>query len=146
MNISTKIRLLVVCICAMTCSVNLFAQKTNTLHLLQKEWTLQLSQEWRSTFKIIFTQDKWKDIVTGPKKTITDEAKYYLSDSPDSIFHAEKVGKCYTGRYIIVLKQAKHLDGTYYKKVDDFKIIKLTDTDLELRHLGSGTIVQCKCK
>jgi len=144
-NSTTKIKLLVICLCAMTYSMNLIAQQT-TLHLIQKEWILQAPTKKSFIFKIIFSQDKWKNAFIDKTGTTKDESPYYLSETPDTIFNINKVSKCSIGKYIIELKSVKHLDGSWHKQIEDFEILKLTDNNLELKHLASGSILQYKCK
>ena len=116
-------------------SSELFAQKKiDYTQLRGKEWVVQLPEEKRMF--IVYTYGI--DSCTTVAKYSTDSAKlqyiYYLSDDWNGTFDDTKVGVWVGGKYLI---KKQKFEKKKLIMISVFEILKLTETDLELRSVES---------
>ena len=116
-------------------SSELFAQKKiDYTQLRGKEWVVQLPEEKRMF--IVYTYGI--DSCTTVAKYSTDSAKlqyiYYLSDEWNGTFDDTKVGVWGGGKYLI---KKQKFEKRKLIMISVFEILKLTETDLELRSVES---------
>ena len=116
-------------------SSELFAQKKiDYTQLRGKEWVVQLPEEKRMF--IVYTYGI--DSCTTIAKYSTDSAKlqyiYYLSDDWNGTFDDTKVGVWVGGKYLI---KKQKFEKRKLIMISVFEILKLTETDLELRSVES---------
>ncbi len=100
------------CIFACSCPHYLKNNKVSTMDLLtRKSWYLTQGTSPNIIYKVTYNKQMTKSFLwfknTNPKKypgverKFTGSVKYYLSDSIESIFKPDKVGKKKYGNYII---------------------------------------------
>ena len=116
-------------------SSELFAQKKiDYTQLRGKEWVMQLPD--KMGMFIVYTYGI--DSCTTIAKYSTDSAKlqyiYYLSDDWNGTFDDTKVGVWVGGKYLI---KKQKFEKRKLIMISVFEILKLTETDLELRSVES---------
>ena len=116
-------------------SSELFAQeKIDYTQLRGKEWVMQLPD--KMGMFIVYTYGI--DSCTTIAKYSTDSAKlqyiYYLSDDWNGTFDDTKVGVWVGGKYLI---KKQKFEKRKLIMISVFEILKLTETDLELRSVES---------
>lgn len=126
---------MLIAIIMMLLSSELFAQeKIDYTQLRGKEWVMQLPD--KMGMFIVYTYGI--DSCTTIAKYSTDSAKlqyiYYLSDDWNGTFDDTKVGVWGGGKYLI---KKQKFEKRKLIMIRVYEILKLTETDLELRSVQS---------
>ena len=115
----------------------LFAQeKIDYTQLRGKEWVMQVPDGWKMFVSYTYTVDTCILVAKHLKERVELKSVYYLSDDWNGTFNDTKVGvwSADAGKYLI--KKKKNKDRKVIL-IDVYEILKLTETDLELRSLES---------
>jgi len=77
---------------------------------------------------------------------ITHSDPFYLSDTYESLFDDNKVGKNQNGKYLVVKGDGSPEDDDEYntESIFVYEILKLTDTEFTIKHLITGTVSNYK--
>ena len=112
-------------------SSELFAQeKIDYTQLRGKEWVMELPDEMGMFMSYSYTVDTCIAVAKHLKKSVELKYKYYLSNDWNGTFDDTKVGVWVTGKYLIEKKENKEKI-----LINVYEILKLTETDLELRNV-----------
>lgn len=123
----------------------LSAQEKTTAELLQgKVWVMQFPDKVDFSFEVKFIANEYITIYTFEGKEYKTQDSCYLSNEEDCTFDKQKVGHLENGKYIIVNRVVKSPEKGSYNKITIFEILKLTDTELQLKNLRNNSILPYK--
>ncbi len=131
-NLELKM-LLTIMACMVLLFSELFAQENiDYKQLRDKEWIMELSKNIGIVMSYTYTIDSCFGVGRYLDRREEVRGVYYLSDDWNGTFDDAKVGNWVSGKYLIEKR-------TYKKenKIQIFvqEILKLTETDLELKHI-----------
>lgn len=132
-------------IIAIFCIGNLSAQEKTIAGMLQeKEWVMQFPHKVEFSMEIKFIGNDYVGVFKFEGKEVEARSPYYLSDEVNWMFNEQKVGCTENGKYIIVNENRKNPKTGPYKEVIIYEILKLTETELQLKNLRNNSILSYK--
>lgn len=119
------------------CAQNASSTKTTQEILMSYKWVPvdMYEEEDEETSFLTYTKTQEIDSTTVEEKELEIYiATYYLSDTADSVFDKNKVGKSVTGRYLIMNRSSDpNIISTYI-----YELVELTEKKMIMRYLTPG--------
>lgn len=133
-NLNLKLRmLLTIMACMILLTYELFAQeKINYKQLRGKEWILQVREGVELLMSYTYTIDSCFVVAKHSKMRGELKSVYYLSDDWNGTFDDTKVGVSVAGKYLV---EKRNNEEKKKILINVYEILKLTETDLELRNV-----------
>ena len=114
------------------------------------QWTPGTEESYDSELKFsccALTSTAFFYSILGEEEEIIAHSRlFYLSDTYESLFDDNKVGKNQNGKYLVVKGDGSPEDDDEYntESIFVYEILKLTDTEFIIKHLITGTVSNYK--
>lgn len=132
-------------------------KEINQSSLIGKKWTHTTLKDIKYYSALQFTDSTQTNTMIVNSKEANSTMRYYLSNTIDTVFQLENVGKNKKGRYIIVEKKTlpatrKSVSGVYISPQARtsstnsiiYEIIEINNNELKLRILNKKNIITYK--